>query len=261
MANQNESLNVSAKTVEDAIEDGLSQLGLNRDQVNIEIISEGKRGVFGLGSEEAQVRLSPIPTPSPDEADEPPPSAVSEDTDEAAESSNEVVEEDVSSNKADEEPASEIEDIAIELLSQLLAHMGIQADVTARLGTDLVEPEEDPPLVLDVTGRDLGILIGRRSETLYALQYMLRLMISKHTKRWDPVLVDVESYRVRRRKSLHQMAERMAERAANSGKRVILEAMSAHERRIIHMTLRDHPDVFTKSIGSGENRKVSILPK
>jgi spoIIIJ-associated protein len=140
-------------------------------------------------------------------------------------------------------------------------HMGIRADITARIATDLVEEGEEPPLALNITGKDLGILIGRRSETLQALQYMVRLMVSKEMTSWQPIVIDVESYRVRRRRSLHRMAEKMTERAMTTHKRVVLEAMPAYERRIIHVALKDHPAVITKSIGSDDNRKVTIIPK
>lgn len=161
-----------------------------------------------------------------------------------------------------EPPAAESVDVvAANYLSGLLERMGIKAQVTARVVPELVEENEKPPLVLDITGNDLGILIGRRSETLQVLQYMVRLMVSKHFNRWEPVVVDVESYRLRRRRSLHQMAETMAERAISTGRRVVLEAMPAHERRLIHLALRDHPKVYTKSVGNDESRKVTIAPK
>ena len=264
MPNQNESLDVNAKTIDEAVEQGLAQLGLTREQVDVEIIREGKRGVFGIGSEEAQIRMTPkgqastkgtqtaaaarmvAPSPaeeisnSPEPIDEPPQSIQAE-----AESSQ----------------PPEVGEIATHFLSQLLKLMGIKAAVTYRYGEDLVEPDETPPLVLDISGGDLGILIGRRSETLQALQDMVRLMVSKELSSWQPIVIDVESYRVRRRKSLRQMAEKMAERVAASHKRMVLEAMPPHERRIIHITLRGHPTVTTKSIGSDENRKVTIIPK
>jgi spoIIIJ-associated protein len=115
-------------------------------------------------------------------------------------------------------------------------------------------------LVFDVGGKDLGILIGRRNETLQALQFMLRLMVSKEMGRWQPLVVDVESYRARRRESLRNMANRMADRAVTNQERVVLEAMPAYERRIVHIALRDNPDVTTKSIGHDKNRKVTIMP-
>lgn len=272
MLNQNESrdvgakaIEIKAKTVDEAIELGLAQLGLTRDQVDIEVVNEGKRGVFGLGFEEANVRLRPkgqaiVETSErTDEAGANAPLA-SDETLVSAEATSTVV-------SAPSQPETglkqeeSLEEIAVHYLEGLLQRMGVEAKVTPRLASDLVEPGEEPPLVLDVTGKDLGILIGRRSETLQALQYMVRLMVSRHLTRWQPVVVDVESYRARRQRSLRQMAQKMAERAATSGRRVVLEAMPAYERRIIHLTLKNHPAVFTKSIGSDDHRKVTIIPK
>jgi spoIIIJ-associated protein len=265
MSNQNaESLDVSAKTVDEAIKVGLAQLNLSREQVDIEIISEGKRGVFGLGAEEAQVRLTPRLQVEEKSTQEAIPSL-----DEMAKSVDDEArtpERDLEPNEASDRPLLEaqksVEEIAKRHLSELLSLMGIKkAKITARLATDLVERDEAPPLVLNVTGQDLGILIGRRSETLRALQYMLRLMVSKELASWQPIVVDVESYRVRRRRSLQRMAAKMAERAVASRKRVVLEAMPAYERRLIHVALKDHPAVITKSIGADDNRKVTIIPR
>lgn len=284
MLNQNESLDVNAKTVEEAIDQGLKQLNLTRDQVEIEVINEGKRGIFGIGAEDAVVRLTPKPQPVENlqqDIDTPPveaspPVLVQEPfTSEEEKAEADIIEEesavDVSpqaqDDQAETQPTAEAEsdedvaNIAKAYLEQLLEHMGIEAEVTPRIAPDLVDPGEDPPLVLDVTGKDLGILIGRRSETLQALQYMVRLMVSKDLQSWQRIVVDVESYRARRRRSLSQMAKRMAERAVTSGERVVMESMSAYDRRIIHVALRDHPDVFTKSIGRESNRKVTIIPK
>ena len=263
MSNQNESLDVSAKTIDEAIEQGLAQLDLTREQVDIEVIKEGKRGVFGIGSEEAQIRLTPrsqMPAENPQiseisRAEEVAPVA-------EATASAETIEP-AETFQAEIKPSqpAEVGEIAIRYLDTLLKLMGIKAVVTYRYAGDLVEPGEAPPLVLDITGGDLGILIGRRSETLQALQDLVRIMVSKELSSWQPLMVDVESYRVRRRQSLRQMAEKMAERVAASRKKMVLEAMPPHERRIIHIALRDHPVVITKSIGSDDNRKVTIIPK
>lgn len=260
MLKQNESLDVSAKTVEEAIEQGLAQAGLTREQVEIEIIKEGKRGVFGIGAEEAQIRLTLKKQPVPILAQPAHPSASAPES-----SPNEPlpVEEvaPASSPEPQADQLNEVEQLAISCLENLLKFMGIQATVVHRYAPDLVEGDEAPPLVLDIVGGDLGILIGRQSETLQALQFMVRTMVSKQTNRWHSIMIDVESYRARRRSSLQRLAERMAERVVSSGKKVVLEAMPAHERRIIHLTLRDHPAVITKSVGSDDNRKVTIVPK
>jgi len=249
MASEKNGVEISAKTVEEAIQRGLSQLGLSRDQVEVEVITPGRSGVLGFGAEEARVRIIPLsPEPSPP-AEPPERVATQPPSEEEAPPTTEAT--------TDQEVAQ----LAISLLEGLLRRMHIQAQVTARRGDDLVEEVDEPPLTLDVTGDDLGILIGRRGETLRALQYMTRLMLSRSLERWEPVVVDVESYRVRRRRLLRQLAARMAERVSFSRQRVVLEAMPAHERRIVHMALRDHPHVTTQSIGEGENRKVTIIPR
>jgi spoIIIJ-associated protein len=164
-----------------------------------------------------------------------------------------------------QEPAApslekDFQQIAKGALEELLAKMGLRAQVLIRQKVD-VEEGELPPVVLDVVGDDLGILIGRRGETLAALQYITRLIVSRKTRRWHPLVVDVEQYKVRRERSLRRLAKRMAERASFSGQTVALEPMPAYERRIVHITLRDHPSVTTQSVGEGDRRKVTIIPK
>jgi spoIIIJ-associated protein len=264
LENQNErndvnakTIEVNAKTVDEAIELGLVQLGLAREQVDIEIISEGKRGVFGLGSEEAHVRLRPKEQSAGEYSNIADVSLSDESV--FPEETSPVTDFSLQAEASSQQQS--VEEVAVNYLTGLLERMGIRARVTTRMAPELVESDEEPPLVLDVKGKDLGILIGRRSETLQVLQYMVRLMVSKHFNRWQPVVVDVESYRVRRRHSLSKMAQKMAERAVATGRRVVLEAMPAHERRLIHLALRNHPKVFTKSVGSEDNRKVTIVPK
>lgn len=266
MPKQNESLDVSAKTIDEAIELGLAQMGLTHEQVNIEVIKEGKRGVFGIGSEDAQVRLTRRSQAQPEIVQPAAAAAPAPVAPAAAGAPAALVETPAAPSqpvqaKPESSHEAEVGEMSVRFLSQLLKLMGIQATVAYRQGTDLVEVGETPPLVLDITGGDLGILIGRRSETLQALQDMVRLMVSKELNTWLPIVVDVEAYRVRRRQSLRQMAEKMAERVTVSRKKMVLEAMPAHERRIIHITLRDHPAVTTKSVGSDDNRKVTIIPK
>lgn len=244
------SVEVSAKTAEEAVELGLSQLGLARDQVEVEVIHPGRGGVLGIGAEDAQVRVVAL-------AVEPSPDVESPSVEQYAEPSAPQVEPVAVSAAAE----SDVAELATDLLQGLLDRMQVRAQVNARIGDDLSEEGEEPALILDVTGDDLGILIGRRGETLRALQYMTRLMLSRKLERWEPIIVDVESYRVRRRRSLRQLADRMAERVAFSQQQVVLEAMPAHERRIIHIALRNNPQVTTKSIGDGDNRKVTITPR
>jgi spoIIIJ-associated protein len=245
----------SGKTVEDAIVNGLAMLGVQRDQVQIEILKEGSRGVLGFGAENAQVRLlvkvPPKPRP-PEPAPEPPPVRKPE---QAVPSPAPAVE-----PKPKGEPSSE-EQVGREVLAEILKLMGIHAQVEILEGDDLAEEEVPPSPVLNITGGDLGILIGRRGETLRSLQYLLRLMVSHRLKHWTNLIVDVENYRVRRQQALRSLAYRVAERVAQTGRSQALEPMPAYERRTIHIALRNHPQVKTQSVGEGERRKVTIIPR
>ncbi len=249
MANARASVEVTAKTVEEAIEQGLAQLGASREEVEIEVLHPGRSGVFGLGAQDASVRLTRIVAP-PAETE-----AVAEKITEHPPTGKTVE----PSLSADWPP--ETVELAVNLLQGLIDRMGIKGKVLARVSDEFSDEGGIHTLVLNVTGKDLGVLIGRQAETLQALQYIVRLMLSKRLARWEPVVVDVEFYRVRRRRALQRLALRMAERAVSTQRRVILEAMPANERRIIHLALREHPGVITKSIGEGDRRKVTIIPK
>ena len=227
MEGQAKSIEVSAPTVEEAIAKGLAELGKAEDEVEIEVLNPGSRGVLGIGAREALVRLSFVES----EEEEAPP-----------------IEESV-------------EQIARETLQELLAKMEVKAGVSIRPEEEMPQDEDAPPFILDITGDDLGGLIGRRGQTLQALQYITRLIVSREVQHWVNLVVDVEKYKARREKSLRQLAHRMAERVSFGRQPVALEPMPPNERRIIHMALRDHLVVTTKSIGKGEQRKVTIVPK
>jgi spoIIIJ-associated protein len=239
------SAEASGRDIEEAIAHGLAELGKTRDEVEIEVLSEGSRGLFGLGAEEARVQISVI---EPKVVEEP-----------AKKIRVEVEKEE----KVEEPEAPSLEkdfqQTAKRALEELVTRMGIRAQVVIRQKVDA--EEELPTVVLDIVGDDLGILIGRRGETLAALQYITRLVVGRKTRRWHPLVVDVEQYKVRRERSLRRLAKQMAERASFSQQTVALEAMPAYERRIVHLALRDHPNVTTKSVGEGDQRKVTIIPK
>jgi spoIIIJ-associated protein len=144
-------------------------------------------------------------------------------------------------------------------LEELLAKMKITATVTA----SLTEPDEDglTSVFLDVRGDDLTVLIGRRGETLSALQYLTRQLVSKQLSKGLSVVLDVEGYRQRRHEQLRRMARRAAEQVSERQRPIALEPMPPDERRLIHIELRDHPAVRTESVGEGPKRKVTVLPK
>jgi len=141
--------------------------------------------------------------------------------------------------------------------------MGILAAVEVVDRGGQVDPaaNEVSPLALNIVGDDLGGLIGRRGETLRDLQFVARLIVSRRLGAWPNFILDVEGYKARRVNALRALALRMAEQVRQTGRPAVLEPMPAHERRIIHLALRDDPAVYTESTGEGEERKVQILPK
>jgi spoIIIJ-associated protein len=207
-----EVIEITAGTVEQAIEKAEAQLGLSRDQFKVEGIREGRSGILGVGGREAVIRVS----------------------------STALSEEDVVSR-------------VTEILDTLLGLMGVQGKVEV-LSAEL-------PLALNVKGDDLGILIGRRGQTLVALEYVTKLIVVQRLKAWMPLTIDVGGYKQHRRDSLQKLALYLAEQVKSRRRAVPMEPMPADERRIIHLALADHPDVRTESVGEGENRKVVVLPR
>lgn len=272
MSDRNASLEVIAPSVEEAVEKGLNELGLPRDAVEVDVLDPGSRGLFGIGSRHARVRLrvkgvaAEAPTKSQiaiPEMEESPPAAVEV---ESVKLEEEILE--VEKPPAEQGPGADAEDeqseyvleIARETVGELLDKMRVRVDqVTAHYG----EADEDRsrvPVLVDIHGRDLSILIGPKAETLNALQFVAALIVGKELGRSIPLVVDVEGYRQRRERQLRQLARRMAEQAVTTGRRQILEPMPANERRIIHVELRKNPYVTTESIGEDPRRKVTILP-
>jgi spoIIIJ-associated protein len=249
----------SGKTVEDAITNGLEMLRVRRDQVDIEVITPGSRGVLGFGAENARVKLLVKLPPEP----EPEPEPIIEPKLEPEPKPLEIVAEPPSPVEqlepgTDEEAAGEV---GKEVLTEILRLMNVRASVEITVGHELADEGQPPPIVLNITGEDLGILIGRRGDTLRALQYLVRLMVSHRLKHWTNLVVDVENYVIRRRRTLESLAQRVADQALRQGRMQALEPMPAYERRIIHVTLRKNPAVTTQSVGEGERRKVTIIPK
>jgi spoIIIJ-associated protein len=271
-------LEIIAPTVEQALAQGLSQLGLPATAVSVEVLDSGNSGLFGLGARQVRVRLTVNPP-----GGEPPPTVALTPTKapkpegrrngsrqgdrrkaepRAAEPSAVRTREPARVSTPAIEPlpdgSDEVLDKTESIVSKLLFHMGLQAQVSAHYG----EPREDRrPIMVDVRGTDLGILIGRRGQTLDAFQYVSALMVGKQTGQFIQLIVDVEGHRDRREQQLRQLARRMAEQVLKNGRKLTLEPMRAAERRIIHMELRDHPAVMTESVGEDPYRKVTIIPK
>jgi spoIIIJ-associated protein len=216
-----ESLEMRGKTVEEAVQRALHQLGVSRDEVEVSVVREGKSGILGIGAEEAIVRVTPIPKPGGDAAE-----------------------------------------VARAVTEHLLQLLGVTATIEPQALPIVAEEKEAAPAVaLNIKGEDLGILIGRRGQTLAALQYIVRLLVGRQVKTWVPIVIDVEGYKQRRYQALESFARQMAERVKAKGAPFTLEPMPAYERRIVHLALANHPDVTTESIGQGESRKVVIRPR
>ena len=243
-----ESVEVSAKSVDEAIDIALEELGLKRQQVHIEILTSGKPGLFGIGGEQARVRVTALEEGTARPISEP------------EYESEEVSDVEISDVEIKDIESPEVE-LAADYLTQLLSSMEIDAEVDVR-------PPETPgdglgraSAVLDVAGDDLGLLIGRRGTTLAALQYMVNLMVSRKTGSRALISIDVEHYRRRREDSLIGLARRMADRVRQTGRSITLEPMPAAERRIVHLVLSDDGGVTTGSVGEGDGRKVVIYPR
>lgn len=258
-------LEIIAPTVEEAIAQGLAQLGLTADRVSVEVLDAGNKGLFGLGKPQVRVRLTVVPEggfppvePEPVVIPKEPRKEVKR-----AEKKPEPVADNRQSTPVKEvEPQPEHDallDHTESVVSKLLHLLNLEAQVSAHYGS--AERDGRRNIHVDIRGNDLSVLIGRRSETLSAFQYVASLIVGKQTEQFVQLIVDVEGYRDRREKQLVQMAKRMADQVTKTGRRQTLEPMPSSERRVIHIALRDHPAVKTESTGEEPYRKVVILPK
>jgi spoIIIJ-associated protein len=241
----NRGVEVSARSVEEAIGQALEQLGLSREQVEVEVIKQGSRGLLGLLSEDAVVRVVAKTPPAAGITAQP--TAVLGESDTAPEPAPPVQKDDVAR-------------LGTEVLHRLLGLMGLDAQVL-REDAPFVSQAYPDSVRLNISGEELGVLIGRRGETLRSLQYLTCLLVSRQLQRWPNLVVDVEDYKSRREESLIDLARRMAGQVLRTRQPVDLEPMPPHERRIVHLALRDDPDVYTESYGQDDKRRVTIRPK
>ena len=274
-------LEIIAPTVEQALAQGLAQLGLPATAVSVEVLDSGNTGLFGLGGRQVRVRLTVNPPGGPVAPSVAAPAAAMPNSRSPRREQKKVTSRargsDVAKSSAPEtEPRQAAKPAALSTMeisadghdaildkteatiSKLLYLMGLQAQVSAHYG----EAREDRrPIMVDIRGSDLGVLIGRRGETLDAFQYVAALMVGRETDTFVHLVVDVEGHRDRRERQLRQLAQRMAEQVLKTGRKLTLEPMTAAERRIIHIELREHPAVTTQSAGEEPHRKITILPK
>ncbi len=224
---------IQARSVDEAVRLALEQLGRSRDEVNVEVLMD----TSDLEDGEALVRVTAVGASKPDGGT--PHTAVSS------------------------QAPAESEQLAKSIVSELLAKMGFDCDVVAVDNPSSIElgREEPPTIFIDIMGRDLGMLIGRRGEHLAQLQYMVNVLANKHFDTWTRVIIDVEGYRSRREESLIGLAHRVARQVARNRRPISLEPMPPNERRVVHVALRDDPNVTTQSSGEAALRRVTIYPK
>ncbi|WHX49133.1 RNA-binding cell elongation regulator Jag/EloR [Paenibacillus woosongensis] len=228
----------SGKTVEAAVKQGLAKLGTTEDKVAVNVLEQPSKGFLGLiGVKEAKVELTLLE----ETVSEPLQGSRSSHTVPVADLEDEV------SNERDpyEEAASFVRDVG--------ENMGLQVNVE-------IEHNKDNT-VLNISGSDLGLLIGRRGQTLDALQYLANIIANRYSDSFVRIVLDAENFRERRRKTLEDLAVRLAGRVVRTRKELALEPMSPQERKVIHSKLQDHPEVKTYSKGEEPNRRVVIALK
>lgn len=234
-----EPLVMSARTVEEAIELALKEIGVARDEAEVEILSRGKAGFLGIGAEMARVRVTRRPGAAP------------------APAAPVVVDGAPATGAADDAESGDAATLAGIAVGRILEAAGVNVTRTLRSAHD---PDAGGPII-DLAGEDSGLLIGRRGQTLQALQFLVTLIVRNRLDEDVRVVLDVENYRRRRESSLRDMSAKVADRVAQTGRSITLEPMPPADRRIVHTSLARHPGVRTESAGEGENRKVTIMPR
>ena len=261
------------ETLDEAIAKALNLLGVERDKVSLDVLAEEKMGVLGFGRQNARVRATireaaAAGEEAPDSVSVPAPSHEAAETVQAAtEPVPDEPEDDEPADQADHgEPAEELavtdervaeaREAGVEALEEMLRLMGVDAEVVVKPGTG---PSE---FILDIQGDSSALLIGRRGQTLEALQHIMSRIVAEKVGPDGPQpVVDVEDYRGRRVRSLEDMALRLGEKAKRSRKTQGIDALSARDRRIVHLALKDDPWLTTKSLGQGAYRRLLIVPE
>ncbi len=223
-------------SIDQAIENALKRLGVARDKITVDILSEGKKGIFGFGAQKARIRAALRKGGGPVDT---------------SEGSGAPVERTMT-----EAEAAAISGKAKSVLAEILNLMGVKASVETKTA------EKGDEIILEIRAENSGLLIGRKGQTLEALQYLVTRIAGERPGSEGPhIVVDIENYLERRRKSLEDMALRLGEKAKRQRKTVTVDALSAADRRIIHAALQDDPWVTTKSLGQGSYRRLLIIPE
>ena len=273
----NGSIRVSAKTVDDAITEALIQLGVTSDRLEYEVIEKGSAGFLGIGMKQAVIEARRKPEPKEEKVEEPvveepvkaepkkveavqPQKAAAEKkADEPQKAAFEkAVEKEVKEEVKKETKLVEVQPQTIEAVEDFLKNTMKAMDMEVELKTEI---DQDGALCVDMSGEHMGILIGKRGQTLDSLQYLANRVANKHQEGYVRVKLDTENYRARREETLRHLAKNIAHKVKRSRRPVALEPMNPYERRIIHSALQSDPYVMTHSEGEEPFRKVVITLK
>lgn len=233
-----EQVEAEGRTIDEAIANALKLLGVERDKVTVDILTQGKKGILGFGAKKARVRASLRKSLFGERERE-------EEAQPAAEEEKFSPEEIATAGRRGKE-----------VLSEILRRMGFQATIEIKRG------EVEQEIILDIQGDSGGLLIGRHGQTLEALQYLLTRILGER-QGWEgpEIILDTENYAEKRRKGLEDMALRLGEKAKRQRKAVTIDALSAADRRVVERVLEDDPWLTTKSLGRGAYRRLLILPE
>ena len=273
----NGSIRVSAKTVDDAITEALIQLGVTSDRLEYEVIEKGSAGFLGIGMKQAVIEARRKPEPKEEKVEEPvveepvkaepkkveavqPQKAAAEKkADEPKKAAFEkAVEKEVKEEVKKETKLVEVQPQTIEAVEDFLKNTMKAMDMEVELKTEI---DQDGALCVDMSGEHMGILIGKRGQTLDSLQYLANRVANKHQEGYVRVKLDTENYRARREETLRHLAKNIAHKVKRNRRPVALEPMNPYERRIIHSALQSDPYVMTHSEGEEPFRKVVITLK
>jgi spoIIIJ-associated protein len=246
MSEERTKLEVIAPSIEEAIEKGLQELGLTEADIDVEILDEGKKGLLGLGTRQARIALK-VKSRSDKPQSETKKTQIIE--------KEPVLPKETESSQSISDVPEEVA-IARETINIILEKMHVSAKVSVKLGAN--DANRVQPILIDIEGDDLSFLIGRKAETINALQYITSLIVGRELGRWVPLQIDVQHYRQRREDELRKLARRIAEQVVSTGRKQVLEPMPPNERRIIHIELRENSQVETESVGEGSRRKVTV---
>ena len=260
----------TAKTVDEAVEMALKEFNTTRENVEVYVVEEGSKGLFGFGAKDAKVRVSyneekienvkiSISTEDITEAKKPTPKPKKK----PVKVEVEVPVEEKKAEEDDEEPVIRPERKSTYSAEAVEEARAFVSDIVAKMGTSCVVTAVDGEAKLIISGEDVGVVIGRRGDTIDAIQYLTNLYVNKnrHGDDYCRITVDTENYRARREETLKKLANSMANKAVKYKKDMSLEPMNPYERRIIHSALQNHKYVKTKSVGEEPNRRIVVTLK